>query len=45
MSEKKPGLIRKFFRLIGKVVSAIRYMISLVIVLFFYRHSRRRVCR
>ncbi|MDB0047471.1 signal peptide peptidase SppA [Porticoccaceae bacterium] len=35
MSEKKPGLIRKFFRLIGKVVSAIRYMISLVIVLFF----------
>ena len=35
MSEKKPGLIRKFFRLIGKVVSAIRYMISLVVVLFF----------
>ncbi len=35
MSEKKPGLIRKFLRLIGKVVSAIRYMISLVIVLFF----------
>ncbi len=35
MSEKKPGLIRKFLRLIGKVISAIRYMISLVIVLFF----------
>lgn len=35
MSEKKPGLIRKFFRLIGKIVSAIRYMISLVVVLFF----------
>ena len=35
MSEKKPGLIRKFFRFIGNVVSAIRYLISLVIVLFF----------
>ena len=35
MSERKPGLIRKFFRFIGNVVSAIRYMISLVIVLFF----------
>jgi len=35
MSEKKPGFIRKFFRFIGNVVSAIRYMISLVVVLFF----------
>ena len=35
MSEKKPGLIRRIFRFIGNVVSAIRYMISLVIVLFF----------
>ena len=35
MSEKKPGLIRRIFRFIGSVVSAIRYMISLVVVLFF----------
>jgi protease-4 len=35
MSEKKPGLIRRIFRFIGNVVSAIRYMISLVVVLFF----------
>ena len=35
MSEKKPGLIRRIFRFIGNVISAIRYMISLVVVLFF----------
>ena len=35
MSEKKPGLIRRIFRFIGSVISAIRYMISLVVVLFF----------
>ena len=35
MSEKKTGLIRRFFRFIGNIVNAIRYMISLVIVLFF----------
>ncbi len=32
---KKPGVIRRVFRFIGNVVSAIRYMISLLIVVFF----------
>ncbi|MDG1080099.1 MAG: signal peptide peptidase SppA [Porticoccaceae bacterium] len=35
MSEKNSGLIRRIFRFIGNIVNAIRYMISLVIVLFF----------
>jgi len=34
MSEK-PGVIRKVFRFIGNIISAIRYMISLAVVVFF----------
>ena len=34
MSEK-PGWIRRVFRFIGKVVSALRQVISLIIVIFF----------
>ncbi len=33
--EKKPGLIRRFFSLIGKIVSAIRTLINLIILLVF----------
>ena len=32
---KKPGLIRRFFSLVGKLVGAIRSMLNLLILLFF----------
>ena len=33
MSSEKPGLIRRFFRLIGGLLSAIRMLVNLVFVL------------
>jgi len=35
MAEKKPGIIRRFFRLIGNIATAIRYLFSLLFVGFF----------
>ena len=35
MSEKKPGIIRRFFRFIGSVVTGIRYLFSLLFVGLF----------
>lgn len=35
MSEKKPGIIRRFFRFIGKIVTGIRYLFSLLFVGLF----------
>ncbi len=35
MAEKKLGIIRRFFRFIGKIVTAIRYLFSLFFVGFF----------
>ena len=35
MSEKKPGIIRRFFRFIGNIVTGIRYLFSLLFVGLF----------
>jgi protease-4 len=35
MSEKKPGIIRRFFRFIGSIVTGIRYLFSLLFVGLF----------
>ncbi|MDG2502256.1 MAG: signal peptide peptidase SppA [Porticoccaceae bacterium] len=35
MAEKKPGIVRRFFRFIGNVLTAIRYLFSLLFVGFF----------
>ena len=35
MAEKKPGIIRRFFRFIGNIATAIRYLFSLFFVGFF----------
>ena len=35
MSEKKPGIIRRFFRFIGSIVTGIRYLVSLLFVGLF----------
>jgi len=35
MAEKKPGIIRRFFRLVANIAKAIRYLFSLLFVGFF----------